>query len=112
MRRPIVPPPPPQPVPGRPASAGVSVEDVTPDVARKRGLPAGLQGVVVIEVLPGGPAAEAGVRPGDVIQEVNRRPVRSAREFARAVAQAGGGDLVVLVNRSRWHDVRRRRAGG
>jgi serine protease Do len=86
-------------VPGRPASSGVSVEDVTPDVARKLGLPAGLQGVVVIEVLPGGPAAEAGVRPGDVIQEVNRRPVRSAREFARAVAQAGGGDLVVLVNR-------------
>jgi S1-C subfamily serine protease len=64
---------------------------VTPDLVRKLGLPPGIQGAVVIEVLPGGLAAEAGLRPGDVIQEVNRRQVRSAGEFARAVEQAGAG---------------------
>jgi serine protease Do len=85
--------------PGRPASPGLSVTEVTPDLVRKLGLPPGIQGAVVIEVLPGSLAAEAGLRPGDVIQEVNRRPVRSAGEFARAVEQAGAGDLVVLVNR-------------
>ncbi len=52
------------------------------------------------EVAPDGPAAEAGVRPGDVIQEVNRRPVRSAKDFAQAVEHAGNGDLVMLVNRA------------
>jgi serine protease Do len=85
--------------PGRPASPGLSVTEVTPELARKLGLPPGVRGAVVIEVRPGGLAAEAGLRPGDVIQEVNRRPVRSAGEFARAVEQAGAGDLVVLVNR-------------
>jgi S1-C subfamily serine protease len=45
---------------------------------------------VVAEVLPGGLAADASLRPGDVIQEVNRRSVRSARNFARSVEQARG----------------------
>jgi serine protease Do len=83
----------------RPDPLGLSVTELTPEVARRLGLPPGLQGTVVAEVLPGGLAAEAGLRPGDVIQEVNRRPVRSPQEFARAVQQAGDRDLVLLVNR-------------
>jgi serine protease Do len=85
--------------PGAPERPGLSVTDVTPEVAKKLGLPPGLVGALVTEVIPGGPAAEAGLRPGDVIQEVNRKPVRSAEEFARAVEQARGRDIVVLVNR-------------
>ena len=38
-------------------------------------------------------------RPGDVVLEVNRQPVRSAQDFARAVEQAGERDLVLLVTR-------------
>jgi serine protease Do len=91
--------PAPAPAAGRPDLLGFSVADLTADVARKLGLPADVRGAVVTDVRPGGLAAEAGVRPGDVIHEVNRRPVRSAREFGQAVAQAGGGDLVLLVNR-------------
>jgi serine protease Do len=83
----------------RPDPLGLSIADLTPEVAKKLGLRPGLKGVVVADVLPGGLAAEAGLRPGDVIQEVNRRPVRSAREFARAVEQARDQDLVLLVNR-------------
>jgi len=85
--------------PGAPVRPGLSVTDVTPDVAKKLGLPPGLRGALVTDVIPGGPAAEAGLRPGDVIQEVNRKPVRSAEEFAREVEQARGRDVVVLVNR-------------
>jgi serine protease Do len=85
--------------PARPDPLGVSVADVTPEVARRLGLPPGVRGAVIAEVLPGGLAAEAGLRPGDVVQEVNRRPVRSARDFARAVEEARNGDLVLLVNR-------------
>jgi serine protease Do len=87
------------PARARPEDPGISVTDVTPALARRLGLPPGLQGVVITQVLPGGPAAEAGLRPGDVIQEVNRRPVRSASEFSRALAQPGERDVVVLVNR-------------
>jgi serine protease Do len=88
-----------RPVGGRAAPPGLALADVTPDVARKLGLPAGLQGAVVADLVPGGPAAEAGLRPGDVVLEVNRQPVRSAQDFARAVEQAGERDLVLLVTR-------------
>jgi serine protease Do len=83
----------------RAAPPGLSLADVTPEVARKLGLPAGLQGALVADLVPGGPAAEAGLRPGDVILEVNRQPVRSAQDVARAVEQAGERDLVLLVTR-------------
>jgi len=86
--------------PSAPERPGLSVTDVTPEVAKTLGLPPGLAGALVTEVMPGGPAAEAGLRPGDVIQEVNRKPVRSAEEFARAVEQVRGRDIVVLVNRA------------
>jgi serine protease Do len=82
-----------------PGPLGIAIADVTPEVAAKLGLPADVQGAVVAELAPSGQAAEAGLRQGDVIQEVNRRPVRSAREFARAVEQAGERDVVLLVNR-------------
>ena len=97
------------PEPARPVAAAparsqaglpdVAVTDVTPEVAQRLGLPPAVQGAVVTRVASGGPAAEAGLRPGDVIQEVNRQPVRSARDFARAVEQAGDRDVVALVNR-------------
>src|SRR2546425_5299873 len=85
---------------GRPDAAGLSVADVTPELARRLGLPSRVNGVVVTEVSPTGRAAEAGLRPGDVIQEVNRRTVRSAQDFTRALAEAADRDLVLLVNRA------------
>ncbi len=85
------------PVP--PDPLGLSVTDLTPELAHRLGLPPGTPGAVVAEVLPGGLAAEAGLRPGDVIREVNRQPVRSAREFARAVERARGQNLVLLIQR-------------
>ena len=85
---------------GRPDAAGLSVADVTPELVRRLGLPSGIHGVVVTEVSPTGRAAEAGLRAGDVIQEVNRRPVRSAQDFTRALTEAADRDLVLLVNRA------------
>ena len=87
------------PAKDRPDRLGVSAVDVTPEVARKLGLPPGTQGAVVVEVLPGGLAAESDLRPGDAVVEVNRKPVRSVRDFARAAEEARDKDLVILVNR-------------
>jgi serine protease Do len=84
----------------RPDGPGVSLADLTPELARKLGLPPGVQGAVVASVAPGGLAAEAGLRPGDVILEVNRQPVRGAQDAARALEQAGGRDAALLVNRA------------
>jgi serine protease Do len=78
---------------------GVTVVDPSPELLRRLDLPRGARGAIVREVQPGSPAAEAGLRPGDLIQEVNRQPIRSTREFLQAVRQSAGRDLVLLVNR-------------
>ena len=55
-------------------------------------------GVVVTDVDPSSPAADAGLRKGDVIQQVNRKPVRNKAEFEAALRNAGKSPLL-LVNR-------------
>jgi serine protease Do len=77
---------------------GVTVDELTPQLARQLDLPAGTRGVVVTQVRPGA-AADAGLRRGDVIQEVNRKPVSSVAEFEQAIRQAGNQAVVLLVNR-------------
>jgi Do/DeqQ family serine protease len=80
------------------ATLGVGVVPLTPEVASELGLRRGTQGVVIQSVEPDGPAAQAGLQPGDVIQEVNRQPVRTPQEM-RAALQKGGNRVLLLVNR-------------
>ncbi len=75
------------------------VTNLNPQIRQQLGLPPGVTGVVVTAVETGSPAAEAGLRRGDVIQEVNRRAVSSVSEFDRAVRQGGRDAVVLLVNR-------------
>jgi serine protease Do len=81
------------------ALEGVSVANLNPQMRQQLGLPSGVAGVVVTAVETGSPAAEAGLRRGDVIQEVNRRAVSNVSEFDRAVRQGGSNAVVLLVNR-------------
>jgi S1-C subfamily serine protease len=78
---------------------GITAEPLTPEIAAQLGLRRGTQGVVVTRVDPAGPAAQAGVQAGDVIQEVNRQPVRSPSEVRDALQRSGNRAAVLLVNR-------------
>jgi serine protease Do len=80
------------------ALQGVSVENLDAQTARQLGLPATTKGVVVTEVDPASQAASAGLKEGDVIQQVNRQPVETASDFARAVNKTGAS--LLLVNRA------------
>lgn len=84
---------------GSGAQLGISVEPVTPDIASQLGLKAGTQGLVVANVDPSGPAADAGIQPGDVIVQVNRQPVKSVNEMKSAMAKSGKGPVLLLLNR-------------
>ena len=89
---------------------GLTVEPLTPETAQQGRL-AARSGLLVTEVAPGSPGAAAGIRAGDAILEVNRRPVGAAAAFRQAVAglkpgesvpvylQRGGGanEYVVLI---------------
>src|SRR5262245_29632549 len=77
---------------------GLSVRPVTPEDVRELGLES-RHGLLVAEVDPAGPAAAAGLRRGDVIQEVNRKPVTDASELKAAVQAAAGRPSLVLIHR-------------
>ena len=65
--------------------------------ARELGV-AATSGVVVVDVQSGGRAADAGLRPGDVIVEVDRKPVNDA-EGLRAALKNGSRPALLLVHR-------------
>jgi serine protease Do len=77
---------------------GVSVEALTAQDAQQLGLPVSTKGVVVTDVDPSSPAAEAGLKKGDVIQQVNHQPVNNEQEFATALHHSNGESLL-LINR-------------
>ncbi len=77
---------------------GLAVDDLTSDVRQQLNLPEDVKGVAVAQVKPGSPAEDAGLRPGDVIQEVDRKPMTSAQQFVGAVhANPEGKDILLLV---------------
>jgi serine protease Do len=75
---------------------GVGVADLDRETRQENNIPANVHGAVITEVDPGSPAAEAGLRPGDVIEEINHQPVRSAEDADR-VTQGKGGTGETLV---------------
>jgi len=78
---------------------GITVETLTPDLAAQLGLRRGTQGVAVTEIDPAGPAAQAGIQAGDVIQEVNRQPVRMPADVHSAL-ERNSRTPVLLINRA------------
>ncbi|MGO9262455.1 MAG: DegQ family serine endoprotease [Bryobacteraceae bacterium] len=79
---------------------GVQVQNLTPDTAREMNLAPESKGVVVADVDPSSHAADAGLRTGDVIQQVNHQSVKSVQDFEHAMASAKKGDpTLLLVNR-------------
>ena len=79
--------------------SGVSVENLDAQSASDLGLSPNTKGVVVTNVDPSSEAAEAGLRRGDVIQEVNRQPVRNTSDFERAMRSSKDKPLL-LVDRN------------
>ena len=75
---------------------GLSVQDVTPQLARRSQLDASTKGAVVVDVAPDSPASDAGLEPGDVVVEVNRRSVNSAADYRSAVKTVKKGDTVLV----------------
>ena len=78
---------------------GVQVDELTPDIAHELGLKPSTKGVVVAQVDPSSPAADAGLHRGDVIEEINRQPVNSVSDYQRLVRAADNQELVLSVNR-------------
>jgi serine protease Do len=80
--------------------AGLNVIELTGEISRQLGLPRDEKGVVVVRVDPGSSVEEAGLRKGDVVQEVDRKKVSGLADYNRIVADIRSGDTVLMfVNR-------------
>jgi serine protease Do len=78
---------------------GVRLEELTPEHRRTLGLgPEVQRGVVITDLAQGSSAAKAGLRPGDVVLELNRVAVDSLAKFKELYAKAPG-DVLLLVQR-------------
>jgi serine protease Do len=67
---------------------GVSVEDIDPAARQQLKLPSSVKGAVITNVDPESASARAGIRPGDVILEINKQPVKSAQDAVELSAKA------------------------
>jgi len=77
---------------------GLALSDITPEVREQLRASGEVKGAVIERVLPGSPADNAGLRPGDVIVGVNRHDMQSASEVKKALADVPNGqDALLLV---------------
>jgi serine protease Do len=82
---------------GKTGKLGLAVSNLTPDARQQINAPDQIKGVVVENVRPASPADDAGIQPGDVILEVNRKPAESASQFASEVHQNPEGKEILLL---------------
>jgi serine protease Do len=75
---------------------GLRVTRLTGEIRESLGLDDGVHGAVVEEVDRGGPAEEAGLLPGDVIEEASRREIATPDDFWTALEEVEAGDTVLL----------------
>lgn len=82
---------------------GVGVMDLTLEIRRQLQIPAKVMGAVVASVDPDSAAAQAGLRRGDVIQEIDRKPVKSAEDAVQITKKAKNGKVLVRIWRATGH---------
>jgi serine protease Do len=77
---------------------GLQVQNLTTSLAQQFGLPAGSTGVVVTEVDSSSAAAAAGIQPGDLIEEVDRKPVLNVQQYQQALPKTPNQPVLLLLN--------------
>jgi serine protease Do len=82
------------------AFSGITVKELTREIARQLGIGFEEKGVVIVRIEPGSPADDAGLKRGDVIQEIDRKRITGVEEYKRIAAATQPGDTSLLfVNR-------------
>jgi len=75
---------------------GMTVQNITPEIAKGLGLKSET-GILVASVVPGSPAAKANIRSGDVIQQVNKKPVKDVDDFKQKIESAKDQETILLL---------------
>lgn len=82
-------------------SFGMSVQDITPQIARQLGIPMS-KGVIVTDIDEGSPADEVGIQPRDIILQVNKVNIGSLKDYEREIAKpAAKNSILLLIKRGK-----------
>ena len=75
---------------------GLSVQPITPEIAKRLGKKES-DGVIISSLKPDSPSATAGLRRGDIIKEIDRKPIRNMRDYSKAISEAEKSDVVLFL---------------
>jgi serine protease Do len=75
----------------------LDVRELNEELATRYGLKPNERGVVIVRVKPGSTADDMGVREGDIVLEVNRKPISSIKSYERAVSGLSKDQAVLLL---------------
>ncbi len=81
------------------ALEGIQVQNLTPALRNQLGLSPNVQGVVIAQIDPNSPAAQARLQQGDVIESIDRHPVHNVNDFNKLAGEAKG-QVLLRINRS------------
>jgi Do/DeqQ family serine protease len=76
---------------------GIAIQDVTPGLAQALELPTD-RGALVTQVEPGSPSEQAGIQPGDVIVEINGKPIDSSADLRNEIGLVRAGETVDVTS--------------
>jgi serine protease Do len=79
---------------------GVTVSDLDPNVRRQFRVPENIKGAVVTEVEPNSASAEAGIQAGDIIQEIDRHPVKNAEQAVQLTEKTDSKSTLLRIWRN------------
>jgi serine protease Do len=81
--------------PSQEEELGMKVSEISPEMSQRFSIP-DAKGIIVTEVQQGSKAENAGVQPGDIIKEINHKPVNTLREFSDMIGGIGPGESINL----------------
>ncbi len=87
------------------ALSGITARELTPELAKRFGIEEGEAGVVVIKLEAGSRAFEAGIRPGDIILQINQKDITTIEDFKKAASRIKSKDRTLLLIRRKGEDL-------
>ncbi len=87
------------------ALAGLVVRQLTPDIVQRFGLDENEKGVVVIRVEAGGRIAEAGIKPGDIILQINQKNIATVAEYRKSASKIKARERILFLIRRKGQDL-------
>jgi serine protease Do len=87
------------------ALAGIVVRELTPEIAGHFGLDESEKGVVIVKTDPDSRAYEAGIRPGDIILQLNQKNIPTLEAYKKAAGTIRSKDRILLLVRRKGEDL-------